>query len=154
MTPVIIPAVTSEHLQGVRELWLDYWNQLGFTPCFQGFADELDSLPGLYAPPDGRLLLVTMDDQSAGAVALRRHDETTAEIKRLYVNPKFRGQKLGELLISRLFAEARAAGYKRLVGDTLPVMGTAIGLYDRLGFKRIDQYTGATDAAIYIEYQL
>jgi len=32
--------------------------------------------------------------------------------------------------------EARGAGYKELVGDTMPVMKDALALYDRLGFER------------------
>jgi GNAT superfamily N-acetyltransferase len=151
---IIVEAATPAHLQAVRELWTAYWNDLGFTPCFQGFESELASLPGRYAPPSGRLLIAFEGEQAAGAVAFRALDTTTCEAKRLYVQRGFRGRRIGEALMYRLFDEACAAGYSRVVGDTLPVMATALAMYDRLGFKRIPAYPGATDGAIAIEYNL
>lgn len=55
-------------------------------------AEELATLPGVYAPPTGRLLLARQDGQPAGCICLKGHDATTSELKRLYVNPTFRGQ--------------------------------------------------------------
>ena len=53
-----IHSVTGEpHLAEVRALFQEYWQSFGFTPCFQGFSDELARLPGQYAPPGGRLAL-------------------------------------------------------------------------------------------------
>ena len=151
---VIVEAASPRHFQAIRELWTAYWDDLGFTPCFQGFESELASLPGRYAPPSGRLLLALEGDQPAGAVAFRALDLTTCEAKRLYVARAFRGRGIGDALMHRLFDEARAAGYSRIVGDTMPVMATALAMYDRLGFRRIDGYPGATEGAIAIEYDL
>jgi GNAT superfamily N-acetyltransferase len=144
----------AERLDAVRELWTAYWNDLGFTPCFQGFETEMACLPGRYARPSGCLLIATVDGAPAGAVAYRRIDDATCEAKRLFVHPAFRGHRLGRSLMERLIAEARGAGYRRLVGDTLPVMADALALYDRMGFRRTEPYAGSTDGAIYIEYTL
>ena len=137
----IAPVETAEALVAVRILLEEYWNSFGFTPCFQNFGDELAGLPGAYAPPAGRLALATVDDQSArgqaaGCIALRRVDSHHAEAKRLYVRPAFRGVGLGRALMEWVMAEARAAGYREIVGDTMPVMRDALALYERMGFER------------------
>jgi len=138
----IQPVTTAESLAAVRTLLEEYWNSFGFTPCFQNFGQELAGLPGAYAPPTGRLALATVDDQStagqiAGCIALRRVDAERAEVKRLYVRPAFRGCGLGRALMEWAISEARAVGYKEIVGDTMAVMRDALALYDRMGFERV-----------------
>jgi putative acetyltransferase len=132
----IEPVESMESLAAVRLLLEEYWNSFGFTPCFQNFGDELAGLPGAYAPPGGHLALATIDAQPAGCIALRRVDADHAEAKRLYVRPAFRGYGLGRALMEWAMAEARAAGYREIVGDTMPVMRDALALYERMGFER------------------
>jgi carbonic anhydrase len=142
-------------LATVRTLLLEYWDSFGFTPCFQNFADELAELPGAYAPPGGRLALASIDEQPAGCIALRRVDAHCAEAKRLFVRPAFRGLGLGRALLDWVVAEARAAGYREIVGDTMPVMRDALALYDRMGFKRAEPYSEhPTEGAIFIRIEL
>jgi len=133
----IEPVESPEALAMVRDLLKEYWDGFGFTPCFQNFGDELAGLPGAYAPPAGRLALATVDGEPAGCVAMRRMDATRAEPKRLYVRPGFRGRGVGRALLEWVMREARAEGYRELVGDTMPQMRDALALYDRMGFERI-----------------
>jgi putative acetyltransferase len=139
----------------IRGLFDEYWNSFGFTPCFQGFDREVAELPGAYAPPGGRLALAVLDGQAAGCVALRRFDEERCEAKRLYVRPAFRGRGLGRDLLQWVISEARAAGYREIVGDTMPVMSQALEMYDRVGFERTEAYSEkATPGAIYLRLKL
>ncbi len=148
-------ATSSADLLAVRELFLEYWNSFGFTPCFQGFETEVAALPAKYALPRGRLLLATVDGQPAGCVALRPFDQTRGEMKRMYVRPLFRGNKLGEALLEALVAEARAAGYLELIADTIPdAMPTALAMYERSGFERIAPYSNETPKAVHIRMPL
>ncbi len=148
-------AFTKEALDDVRSLFQEYWKSFGFTPCFQGFDEELANLPGKYAPPRGRLLLARINDIPAGCVALRPFDETRGEVKRMYVRKEFRGHKLGEALMKALAGEARTIGYSELIADTIPeVMGTALAMYERLGFERIPPYSDETPDAQHIRLKL
>jgi GNAT superfamily N-acetyltransferase len=132
----IQPVETAAQVDEVRQLFEEYWAAFGFTPCFQNFDVELAALPGKYAPPDGRLALAMVEGSAAGCVALRRFDAQRAEAKRLYVRPLFRGRGIGRALMDWIVAEARAAGYREIVGDSLPVMQTALDMYSRMGFER------------------
>jgi carbonic anhydrase len=151
----ILPVNGEVALASVRILLQEYWDSFGFTPCFQNFGDELASLPGAYAPPKGRLALATIDCKVAGCVALRHVDADRAEAKRLYVRPEFRGLGLGRALLEWVMSEARAAGYRELVGDTMPAMQDALALYGRMGFDRVLPDTEQpTPGAIFIRIKL
>lgn len=132
----IIDASGDPWLPEIRALFQEYWNSFGFTPCFQGFEQEVTNLPGAYAPPSGRLLIALVDGSAGGCVALRRLDDVRCEAKRLYVRPQFRSEGIGRALMSAIVREAAAAGYRELLGHTLPIMDHALALYDRLGFDR------------------
>jgi ribosomal protein S18 acetylase RimI-like enzyme len=120
----------------VRELITEYATSLGVDLSFQDLDRELTTLADFY-----ELILVARDEpQAAGCVALRRIDDTTCEMKRLYVRPAFRGHNLGRRLAEAIIDEARQRRYQRMRLDTLPSMTSAIPLYRSLGFIEIAPY--------------
>jgi len=139
-----------------RELFLEYAQSLGFSLCFQNFDHELASLPGDYAPPDGRLLLAECEGQLAGCVALHKLEAHICEMKRLYLRPQFRGKGRGRALAERIIAEARLTGYQRMRLDTVgPVMKDAVALYRKLGFTEVAPYRPNPMAGtLYMELEL
>ncbi len=141
---MIVPAVTPAQIETARDLVRAYAGWLerdhGVSLAFQDIASELATWPGRYAPPRGALLLAL---PALGTVALRALDETTCEIKRLYVAPAARGTGLGARLAAAIVAEARRLGYRRAVLDTLPFMTGALRLYAALGFTETAPYHAA-----------
>ncbi len=127
----------------------------GFSPCLQDFASEVSGLPGAYASPHGALVLALIGGQAAGCAALRRFDADRGEAKRLYVRPQFRGRGVGRALLDWVKCEARAMGFRELVGDTIPQMAVALAMYDRAGFERTGPYAQVpTPGAIYLRLKL
>lgn len=121
------------HDPRARELILEYARQTGVDLAFQHFDEEIAALDTFYE-------VILVADEEAGCVALRRIDEETCEMKRLYVRPAFRGRGVGRQLAVRIIDEARRRGYKRMRLDTLPTMGEAQKLYESLGFRDIEPY--------------
>ena len=93
-----------------------------------------------FAKPDGRLLLVEVDSKSAGTISLRKIREDSGEIKRMYVRPKFRGEKLGNLMIEEVIRVSKENGFSKLYLDTAHFMSSAISLYKNFGFKETSSY--------------
>lgn len=101
---------------------------------------ELASLPGEYRAPDGELLLASWDGAPAGCVALRRLDHDAGEVKRMYVDARFRGNGVGVAMTERLLADARSLGYRRLRLETSVRQAESLALYRRFGFAPIAPY--------------
>ena len=141
--PDIVQVSTPSEIEAAREILREYttWafndHDSAGAPTFAHLEEELAGLPGKYGPPDGRLLLASVDGSTAGCIALRRHDESSGEVKRLYVRPGFRGHRIGERLVARLLEEARAIGYRRLVLDSYHTMTRAHALYRDAGFHDV-----------------
>jgi putative acetyltransferase len=151
----IVDALAFDGLLKARSLFEEYADSLGIDLCFQDFEEELATLPGSYAPPDGRLLLALHDGEPAGCVALRQLEPGICEMKRLYVRPAFRALGLGRMLAERILNEAREAGYQRMRLDSLPSMTAALALYRRLGFREIAPYRrNPIQGSVFLELQL
>jgi ribosomal protein S18 acetylase RimI-like enzyme len=155
-TAVRIAEASEAHdIATARRLFEEYAVSLGVDLCFQGFEVELATLPGSYAPPEGRLLLASHGTETAGCVALRRLEQEICEMKRLYVRPAFRGLGVGRMLVEEITREARIAGYRRIRLDTLPTMATALALYRQLGFREIPPYrSNPVERTFFLELQL
>ena len=137
----ILQAETAEQIEETRKLFREYEKWLGLDLCFQGFEEELKTLPAKYAIPDGRLFLALVNGKTAGCIALRKLEQSVCEMKRLFVRSEFRGLGLGEILIEKLIDEARFIGYEKMRLDTLPdQMAKAVKLYKSHGFVGISPY--------------
>ena len=131
-------------LDATREIFREYADSLAVDLCFQGFDEELATLPGEYAQPQGLLLLAYVDGALAGCGGfrpLRDCDYANAcEMKRLYVRRPFRRFGLGRLLAQALLDRAAQAGHSCMLLDTLDEMESARGLYETLGFVEVPPY--------------
>jgi GNAT superfamily N-acetyltransferase len=138
----LAPALGPADLDAVRALFRAYAASLPVDLGYQGFEDELAALPGVYASPEGLLLLARAPDGSplgCGAFRAMKAGEG-CEMKRVYIAPSARGLGLGIAMVEALMAQARLAGYRTIALDTLPSMIEAHRLYAKLGFTPIAPY--------------
>jgi ribosomal protein S18 acetylase RimI-like enzyme len=132
----LAPARSAADVAQSASLFRAYAAALDVDLCFQGFDEELATLPGKYAPPEGELLLaLAPDGRALGCVALRALDAPgLCEMKRLYVEDKARGLGVGRALVAAIIAAAEARGYAEMRLDSLPSMHAALALYRSVGF--------------------
>lgn len=149
MTLTITRAETPEDLDAVRGLIREFFafamdeleperpEGAPPPPVFAGLDAELAGLPGRFAAPKGCLLLARLDGAPAGCVAFFGQDDTTMEVKRMFVRPEARGRGVGAELVAALLTEARAAGFTRHVLSTHHKLHAAQALYRRAGFREV-----------------
>lgn len=147
----ILQVETPEQIAQVRDLLTEYVtfirtdidnhlaDPLNAAPM-AGYDEEMAALPGVYQPPSGRLLLALADGVPVGCVGLRPYQGTVGEVKRLWVRPSARGLGVGRALATMLIAEARGAGYTRLILSTADKLTQAHALYASLGFELTEPY--------------
>ena len=85
-------------------------------------------------PPDGIFYLVKVEGMLAAMGGLRRLNPNTVEVKRIYVRPACRGLRLGERILTRLLADAKSFGYRKVCLDTGPFMKSAHKIYENSQF--------------------
>lgn len=90
-----------------------------------------------FVAPNGIFLLALGDGEAIGCGGLCRFDETTAEIRRMYVAPRARGRGISRAILAELLAGGRELGYLHARLETGYAQREAIGLYETSGFERI-----------------
>ena len=151
----IIAAQTEEHWRKAGELFRQYADSLDFDLEFQGFSEELTTLPGNYSPPDGCILLAEDEGLFVGCVALRPLEPKICEMKRLFVKSPYRGRGIGRMLACSAIDKAREIGYEKMRLDTVATMKEARTLYYSLEFRNIKAYRyNPIDDTSYMELDL
>lgn len=157
-------AASPTDLTAIKSLFTDYASSLGIDLSFQNFIAELDTLPGLYAPPFGAIFLaLASDSETIGCVGLRPlpkkpepkpcasgeavedgvgygAQNKICEMKRLYCTQSYRGLGVGKALVEEVIREAVRLGYEEMRLDTLLSMEGARKLYGLYGFEEMEAY--------------
>jgi DNA-binding MarR family transcriptional regulator/GNAT superfamily N-acetyltransferase len=91
--------------------------------------------------PGGALLVAVADDRTVvGCGGIQPHDDDTAEVKRMWIHPDWRGAGLGRRLLVELEQRCVALGYTTVVLDTNATLTEAIAMYEAAGYRPTEQY--------------
>lgn len=156
----IIQAEGPDALDTARTLFREYNDILDIDLSFQSFEEELRALPGVYAPPKGRLLLAYWQGEPVGCVALKplpddESGNSVAEMKRLFVRKGYGRKGIGKALLQAIIHEAKQAGYCCIRLDSLRRLEAAARLYNTLPMQEIPPYNhNPLDDVYYMELDL
>ena len=135
---------SAKEMEAARDILRAYAGTLDVAQCWLDLDQELQGLPGEYRSPRGQLLLALVDGVVAGCCAIRPLDNVdyadACEMRRLYVNPQYRGLGVGRWLAQAQLDFAQLKGYRCVLLDTLSDMEAARALYEELGFEEIPPY--------------
>lgn len=134
--------------EAVGHYFAEIGDRFGFTVGDEGFGDD----PSL-RPPHGTFFVAASDGAPVACGGVREFDGT-GEIKRMWVDPAWRGAGLGSRLLRHLEAEALRLGHTVVRLDTRDVLSEAIGMYERAGYERIDRYNDNPHATHFFRKEL
>lgn len=148
-------ANTAEEHRNAALLFKEYAGWLNIDLHFQQFEEELKLLKTMYAAPHGGIILCKIENEFIGCVAIRKINNETGELKRMFVRPAFQRHGIGKNLLEKAIGLAKSANYSSIRLDTLNYMTPAINLYKQYGFYEIPAYYHNPDAtAVYFEIKI
>jgi len=148
-------AADSQQFGDAERLFREYAQSLPIDLGFQGFDHELRIIPIQYNKPTGAVILAYVNGQAVACTGIRKLEDDIAELKRMYVQPGFRGHKIAQHLMTQAIETATALHYKAIRLDTIPEMKAAYNLYSANGFYEIAPYRfNPIEGAIYMERRL
>jgi ribosomal protein S18 acetylase RimI-like enzyme len=146
-----------DYSDAIERLFQEYheWNKQGVVESLGGVAAPVEEVEQSYDiegfidediskltdfTTDTRLFIAQQNDEIVGCVFLEARTKQDAEVKRLYVQPKARGEGLGRALMEAVINTAKEDDYSNLLLFTAPVTEAAQSLYKDLGFELTDPF--------------
>ena len=121
-------------------------------------ANHLLDVQALLAP-EVHFLVARAAGQAVGTAAFRRMQGEPAtgglpygEIKRMYVDPAYRGERIAARMLSALESRLRAEGYTQALLETGPEQGDAVRLYERCGYELRPAFAGYPEQGASVYY--
>ncbi|MGJ7530324.1 GNAT family N-acetyltransferase [Variovorax sp. GB1P17] len=122
----------------IEGLTFEYDSRYGDVLREPGAPREIDRYPAeVFAPPHGNFVLLLRDGVAIGGGAFMRHDERTAELKRVWTHSDLRRQGLASKVLLELEAQVLRQGYERIYLTTGFRQPEAVGLYRGHGYTAL-----------------
>ena len=117
-------------------------------------AEDAAAPPAPVAHPPGRFVLALSDGAPVACGGLRTVDAGVAEVKRMWVDPGWRGAGLGARVLRHLEELALETGHRVVRLDTHGSLAEAVAMYERAGYRRIERYNDNPHAQVFFERRL
>ena len=87
-----------------------------------------------------QVVIVYIDDLPVGCGAIKKMDEVSAEVKRMYVSPEYRRKGIAQKILAQLEVWAKELGYKNCILETGKRQVEAVNFYKKCNYKQIKNY--------------
>ena len=116
----------------IGELDKELWSRYADT---QAVYDQYNKIEN-----NQNVILAYKDGLAVGCGCFKKYDDSSVEIKRMYVKPEYRGQKVGALILETLEKWAAELNISTTVLETGIKQTEAIHLYTKSGYIVIENY--------------
>lgn len=132
-----IRSATNEDTVEIQKLVFGVLEEYGLVPSPESTDADLANIEGSYIKPGGLFEVVLDGKKIVGTIGLFPVDETTCELRKMYLLKTARGHGLGRYVLQRVVERARELGFKQIVLETSSKLAIAIQLYKNFGFHQI-----------------
>lgn len=138
----ILPNDNSSIARIIRETLTEFNANKPGTVYFDPTTDDLFSL---FSLKNSFYYVAILDDEIVGGCGIfptKNLPEGYSELVKFYLTTKARGKGVGKTLMLKCFEKAKELGYQKLYLESMPELAIAVGMYQKLGFKFIDNSLG------------
>ncbi len=132
-----IRSATTEDEPAVRELVFSILESYELEPSPQGTDADLYDFKRYYFDRGGDFSVMMDQDQIIGTVAILNEGNRVCELRKMYLDSRYRRRGLGRQLMEYGLAKARELGFRRVTLETATALKEAVTLYESYGFKRV-----------------
>jgi N-acetylglutamate synthase-like GNAT family acetyltransferase len=152
METIIYKKIEENEIIETKKLIMEYIKWLNMDLSFQNIDDELNNFPEKYKEPGGAFYIAKYGNNIIGCVGLKKLDTEICEMKRLFVNDNYKGKGIGKKLVEIIINEGKIKDYKKIRLDTINTMETALKIYYKYGFYKIEPYVyNPNEGTVYLE---
>ena len=124
--------------------WI-YAKECGYNHVFEGyvcktFYEFFES----YNSEKDRIWFAEVDGKIIGAVAIIGRTAKKAQLRWFILHPEFRGKGIGNKLLSEALNYCKEKGYQNVFLETTEDQEKAIGMYKRVGFRKVAEHENYT----------
>jgi putative acetyltransferase len=132
-----IRAAVNGDAVNIKALIFGILGEYGLSSDPESTDKDLDDIERSYANNNGMFdVIINPDGNIIATTGIFRINETTCELRKMYLMKEYRGIGLGRYLLDHSIDAAKKLGYKKIILETASVLKEAIGLYEKYGFKR------------------
>lgn len=152
LSKISVRSATNADCQRVQALVFGILHEYGLEPDTEGIDRDLSDIEAHYIKRGGVFEIIEdKEGNLLGTVGLYPIDEETIELRKMYFAKNFRGQGFGKKTLKRMIERSKELGFKKIYLETASVLKEAIGLYEKFGFKSVNEmHTPRCDRAFYM----
>jgi len=137
----------------IQRLVFGILDEYKLSPDLNGTDADIADIEANYLGRGGVFEVVENEKGTiVGTIGLYPLNETTIELRKMYLHPSIRGRGLGKKLLERIIRRARELGYLRIYLETASILKTAVHLYENAGFRPVQgKHTPRCDQAYVLE---
>ena len=148
MSEIIIREIEARDNVAVGNLIRQVLVELGAPKVGTAYEDKsLDVLSEVYEKDNAVYFVIEIDGRVVGGAGISHLENSTAsicELQKMYFSPVVRGRGLGVKMMQKCLVSAKNLGYEKCYLETLPYMKSAVKLYEKTGFKALNEPLGET----------